>query len=117
MTNYRVPERSIVVNKNCILSYLHIRIGARKFVTKEICGIGVGGGDGWAVGGGGAGAGVKLCYRFVVINAAQGNAALGEVSECYHSLTAHQHQKGHTVPKQVIMQRQFKSLQSKNCTV
>ncbi len=25
------------------------------------------------------------------------------VSECYQSLTAHQHQKGHTVPKQVIM--------------
>ena len=24
------------------------------------------------------------------------------VSECYQSLTAHQHQKGHTVPKQVI---------------
>ncbi len=23
--------------------------------------------------------------------------------ECYQSLTAHQHQKGHTVPKQVIM--------------
>ncbi len=23
--------------------------------------------------------------------------------DCYHSLTAHQHQKGHTVPKQVIM--------------
>ncbi len=23
-------------------------------------------------------------------------------SECYQSLTAHQHQKGHTVPKQVI---------------
>ncbi len=26
----------------------------------------------------------------------------GLVSECYQSLTAHQHQKGHTVPKQVI---------------
>ncbi len=25
------------------------------------------------------------------------------VSECYQSLTAHQHQKGHTMPKQVIM--------------
>ncbi len=25
-----------------------------------------------------------------------------EVSECYQSLTAHQHQKGHTMPKQVI---------------
>ncbi len=25
------------------------------------------------------------------------------VSECYQSLTAHQHQKGQTVPKQVIM--------------
>ncbi len=25
-----------------------------------------------------------------------------KVSECYQSLTAHQHQKGHTVPKQVI---------------
>ncbi len=25
------------------------------------------------------------------------------VSECYQSLTTHQHQKGHTVPKQVIM--------------
>ncbi len=25
------------------------------------------------------------------------------VGECYHSLTAHQHQEGHTVPKQVIM--------------
>ncbi len=24
------------------------------------------------------------------------------VSECYQSLTAHQHQKGHTMPKQVI---------------
>ncbi len=24
------------------------------------------------------------------------------VRECYQSLTAHQHQKGHTVPKQVI---------------
>ncbi len=24
------------------------------------------------------------------------------VCECYQSLTAHQHQKGHTVPKQVI---------------
>ncbi len=23
--------------------------------------------------------------------------------ECYHSLTANQHQEGHTVPKQVIM--------------
>ncbi len=29
-------------------------------------------------------------------------ALLGSVSECYQSLTAHQHQKGHTVPKQVI---------------
>ena len=25
------------------------------------------------------------------------------VSECYQSLMVHQHQKGHTVPKQVIM--------------
>ncbi len=25
----------------------------------------------------------------------------GYVSECYQSFTAHQHQKGHTVPKQV----------------
>ncbi len=38
--------------------------------------------------------------------------------ECYQSLTAHQHQKGHTMPKQVItFQRQFKSLQFKHCTV
>ncbi len=36
----------------------------------------------------------------------------------YHSLTAHKHQTGHTVPKQVIwLQRQLKSLQSKYCTV
>ncbi len=27
---------------------------------------------------------------------------LGRVRECYQSFTAHQHQKGHTVPKQVI---------------
>ena len=28
--------------------------------------------------------------------------ARSEVCECYQRLTAHQHQKGHTVPKQVI---------------
>ncbi len=27
---------------------------------------------------------------------------MSSVSECYQSLTAHQHQNGHTVPKQVI---------------
>ncbi len=36
----------------------------------------------------------------------------------YHSLTAHQHQKGHTVPKPVIMiAKSIQTLQSKNCTV
>ncbi len=36
----------------------------------------------------------------------------------YHSLTAHQHQKGHTVPKEVIMiAKSIQTLQSKNCTV
>ena len=37
------------------------------------------------------------------------------VSQCYQSLTAHQHQKVHTVPKQVIMIAT--SIQSKHCTV
>ncbi len=40
------------------------------------------------------------------------------VSECYQCLTAHQHHKGHTVPKQVItISTSIKSLQSKHCTV
>ncbi len=39
------------------------------------------------------------------------------VCVCYQSLTAHQHQKGHTVPKQVItITTSIQSLQSKHCT-
>ncbi len=45
-------------------------------------------------------------------------STIGVIDWLYQSLTAHQHQKGHTVPKQVSqLEKNVMVLQSENCTI